>query len=91
MLFHSQVSTRDEALSETLHGLCCDPNTPVCMIRGVCPLVDIDLQLFSSKSIAKAQPAHEMEVREQVRVVHVHIETNYLLLVHVHSISGAIF
>ncbi len=69
MLLFSQVFTRDEALSESLHGLCCDPNTPVCMIRGLCPLMDVDLQLFSSKSIAKTHPDHEMEVREQVEKI----------------------
>ena len=53
-------------MSEKLHGLCCDPNTPVCMMRGLCPIVDLDLTLFSSKSIVKACPEHEMEVREQV-------------------------
>ena len=62
----SQVSIQEEALSETLHGLCCNPNTPVCMIRGLCPLLNLNLQLFSSKSIVKTCPDHEMEVREQV-------------------------
>ena len=53
-------------MSEKLHALCCNPNTPVCMIRGLCPIVNLDLELFSSKSIVKSCPDHEMEVREQV-------------------------
>lgn len=49
-----------------LHAFCTDPDRPICMIRGLDPVLGVNLDLFSSASLVQTCPDHEIEVREQV-------------------------
>ena len=53
-------------MSEKLHALCCDHDVPICMVRGLAEVLDINLQLFSSESLVKTYGDQEIEVRIQV-------------------------
>lgn len=72
----------------TLHAFCSDPDRPICMMRGLCAVLGVDLDLFSSDSLVHTCPDHEIEVRDQVRCRHL-IHNNcacgdlYLILVYV--------
>ena len=63
-----QVKDQKDAFSMALHAFCSDPNRPICMIRGLCSLLSVDLDLFSSESLVQTCPDHEIEVRDQVRL-----------------------
>ena len=65
-LTHHQVFTKDEAMSEKLHALCCAHDVPICMVRGLADVLDFDLELFSSESLVKTCSEQEIEVRIQV-------------------------
>ena len=53
-------------MSEKLHALCCDHDVPICIVRGLADVLDVDLQLFSSDSLVKTCGEQEIEVRIQV-------------------------
>ena len=67
-LTHTQVSSKEEAFSRTLHTSCVNPELQICMIRGLSSAMDLDLEKFSSESLVQTCPDHEMEVRVQVCV-----------------------
>lgn len=62
-----QVKDSADALSVDLHSFCSDPNRPICMIRGLCSTLDININLFSSENLMLTCPDHHIEVRDQVR------------------------
>ena len=53
-------------MSERLHALCCSHDVPICMVRGMAEVLDLDLELFSSESLVKTCGEQEIEVRIQV-------------------------
>ncbi len=61
-----QVSSKDEAMSENLHALCCAHDVPICIVRGLADVLDVNLELFSSESLVKTYGEQEIEVRIQV-------------------------
>ena len=61
-----QVNSKEEAMSENFHAQCCDPNVPICIVRGLSDVLELDLDLFSSDSLVKTCGEQEIEVRIQV-------------------------
>ena len=53
-------------MSENLHALCCAHDVPICIVRGLTDVLDLDLELFSSNSLVKTYGEQEIEVRIQV-------------------------
>ncbi len=62
-----QVKDKEDGKSVKLHAFCSNPDRPVCLIRGLCSELDVDISLFSSESLTKTSPDHEVEIRDQVR------------------------
>ena len=61
-----QVFTKEDVMSEKLHALCCAHDVPICMVRGISEVLDLDLELFASESLVKTCGEQEIEVRIQV-------------------------
>ena len=66
MCIYLQVNSKEEAISENLHALCCAHDVPICIVRGLADVLDLNLELFSSDSLAKTYGEQEIEVRIQV-------------------------
>ena len=56
-------------MSENLHALCCAHDVPICMVRGLGDVLDMDLELFSSNSLVETCGDQEIEVRIQVSLI----------------------
>ena len=62
-----QVKSRPEdSESQELHAFCGDPALHICMVRGLCAALEMNLDLYSSRTLTQTCPNHEIEVREQV-------------------------
>ena len=66
MRIYLQVNSKEEAISENLHALCCAHDIPICIVRGLADVLDLNLELFSSDSLTKTYGEQEIEVRIQV-------------------------
>ena len=66
MCIYLQVNSKEEAISENLHALCCAHDVPICIVRGLADVLDLNLELFSSDSLTKTYGEQEIEVRIQV-------------------------
>ena len=66
MCIYLQVNSKEEAISENLHALCCAHDVPICIVRGLTDVLDLNLELFSSDSLTKTYGEQEIEVRIQV-------------------------
>ena len=57
------VETRQEATSAQLQQYCL--SQPICVVRGLAKVLELDLGLFSTKTLIETQPDHQIEVRTQ--------------------------
>lgn len=57
------VETREEALSAQLQKYCL--SQPICVVRGLSKVLELNLGLFSTKSLIETEPDHQIEVRTQ--------------------------
>ena len=61
-----QVKDHVDAHSIDLHGFCTNPDRPICMMRGLCSALGVEIGAFSSQSLVRTSPDHVIEVRKQV-------------------------
>ncbi|CAF0722384.1 unnamed protein product [Adineta ricciae] len=57
------LETASEALSAQLQQYCL--SQPISVVRGIANVLQIDLGLFSTKTLVETQPDHQIEVRTQ--------------------------
>lgn len=57
------LETKREAMSPQLQKYCL--SQPICVVRGLANVLDLDLGLFSTKTLVETQPDHQIEVRTQ--------------------------
>ena len=53
-------------MSGALVKFCVNPQNPLVIVRGLDVVLDLDLSLFSSKTLKASNPEFAVEVREQV-------------------------
>ena len=62
-----QVKNKDDAFSTLMHTFCSNPDRPICILRGLCSALELNIDIFSSAYLANFCPDHHMEIRDQVR------------------------
>ena len=60
-----EIDTAEEAYSSKLEEWCLSPENPITVIRGISKAVGINLDLFSSESLANHSADDRIEVRSQ--------------------------
>lgn len=60
-----EIDNAEEAYSSKLEEWCLSPENPITIIRGIAKAVDMNLDLFSSKSLANHSADDRIEVRSQ--------------------------
>lgn len=63
------ITSAKDALSDNLFKLCNDPARPAVIIRGICHVLNLDLSLFTTKTLVEKSPRHICEVRKQIAQV----------------------
>ena len=59
------VENYDEAISPELQQYCL--SHPICVVRGLTQVLQLDLGLYSTKTLLATQPDHQIEVRTQLQ------------------------
>lgn len=58
------VRSKEDAYSPQLFELCLQK--PIVLVRNLAPVCDIDLSLYSTKTLVQAHPSHPVEIRTQM-------------------------